>query len=185
MANSGKWMPLSLVNPSSQMTKRKAPSAAPVNVPVSDFGKDHWSLLAYIESCAVDRGGDIRSKAGLSDASRKEPLLAELCKERLRCNEASHPIHAVNSSIFPWKPSNGTRLAGYFVDGGFDASRQLVSHDDWDCLNDLEFAGLIEVLSEANAVVRLSEAGIKAALSLREFKARGGKFADFRLSVAA
>lgn len=28
-------------------------------VPIDKFGRDHWSTLLYIESCAVDRGGQL------------------------------------------------------------------------------------------------------------------------------
>lgn len=55
---------------------------------ISVFGKDHWFLLAYIETCCVET----------------EPL----DKRRLRCNEKRHPLHNVN--YCKWDKTYGTRL---------------------------------------------------------------------------
>lgn len=123
---------------------------------VSQFGKDHWSLLGYVNCCFV---------AGKA-----------LDKRRMRTNGNKHPLHNVNG--FKWNPEHGTRLAGYFDKR--DPALKLSGHDDWDCLNDLEAAGILEVISEANAIVSLTDAGKSIADRLREHKAMGGNFADFR-----
>lgn len=131
-------------------------------VPITQFGKDHWTTFAYAETCVVDQ----------------QPL----DKRRIRCNDNTHRIHAVNRNpypgdIGPWEPKDGTRLFGFFDKR--DPQLQLPNHDDWDCLNDLEAAGLLEVMSEAIARVVLTEEGHKAAAALRVHKSKGGNFAGF------
>jgi hypothetical protein len=138
-----------------------------------DFGKDHWSLFAYIETRCVDAhipGG-----------------IGELDKRNLRCNEKAHPMNAVNFTVTgPWRPEHGTRLSGYFLEGDKrDPARLLKDHDDWDCMDDLEDAGLIEIMSEANAFVRMTDKGCMVAGRLREWKAKGGYFATFRYDEPA
>lgn len=145
-------------------------------VPIERFGKDHWALLAYIETCAVDGHQGV----------------AALDKRRLRCNDQRHPVHAVNRyTIGPWNPEFGTRLSGYFQFEGRGsphqaavAGVQILAHDDWDCMDDLEAAGLIDVLSEANAAVLITADGSAIAAQLRSHKAQGGAFADFVLHEA-
>jgi hypothetical protein len=133
---------------------------------MATWGKDHWSLLAYVECCCVDG----RSGVGTLD------------KRRLRTNEHRHPLHAVNSPATRWKPNYGTRLKGFFE--ACDPALQIPMHDDWDCLNDLEAAGLIEVFSEANALVELTAHGISVSGQLRAHKAIGGVFATFAKAAA-
>ncbi len=122
------------------------------------FGKDHWSLLAYIECrCVDDRGA--------------------LDKRHLRCNPTGpHRIHAVNARLIgaQWEPTWGTRIKG----------GQLDQHDDWCCLDDLEAAGYVEVVSTANGVVKLTKGGVAMAALLRAHKAAGGQFATFNPAAA-
>jgi hypothetical protein len=109
--------------------------------------------------------------------------VGEIDKRRMRCNEKTHPVHAVNAniSVGKWKSDYGTRLQGYFLEGEKrDLSRRLDEHDDWDCLDDLEEAGLLEVMSEVNGFVILSAKGIAVAGRIREWKAKGGSFGTFK-----
>lgn len=133
-----------------------------MTVPMTQFGKDHWSTFAYAEKCVVD----------------EQPL----DKRRIRCNENTHPMHAVirnpyPSDVGPWEPQDGTHLFGFYDKK--DPQLQLPNHDDWDCLDDLEAAGLLEVRNEAVAIVVLTDEGHKAAAALREHKSTGGNFAGF------
>lgn len=137
-------------------------------VPTEDFGKDHWSMFAYIETLCVDS-----LKKGVG----------EIDKRRVRANEKTHLLHAVNcgAGLGPWNPEHGTRLAGYWkTDKTTDCTRLRPQHDDWDCLDDLDAAGLVEVISFANGFVKLTEKGFRVAGELRTWKAKGGMFADFR-----
>lgn len=118
------------------------------------WGKDHWSTLAYVESCSVD--------------SRNPEGIASLDLRRMRCNRNKHPL--VKANGFPWDKSNGTIIKG---------GKILKDHDDWDCLEDLEKEGLVEVISLVNGYVKLTDKGIKIAHQLREHKAKGGQFSTF------
>lgn len=74
-----------------------------------------------------------------------------------------------------------TRLKGFFVEGGKkDESKVVYGHNDYDCIDDLEEAGLIQNIGTGtNPIVRLTDLGRKIAAQLREFKAQGGSFAYF------
>jgi hypothetical protein len=137
-------------------------------IKVEDFGRDHWSVLAYMESLCVDS-----AKKGIG----------EIDKRRMRTNERRHKMHAVNLNhgVGHWQADFGTRLAGYWdAMGKTVKKRQVAGHDDWDCLDDLEDAGFLEVLSEANGFVVMSEKGMKVAGELRAYKAKGGMLSGFR-----
>lgn len=137
---------------------------APSPVPIEEWGKDHWSTFAYAETCIVDQ----------------QPL----SRDRLRCN-VNKRGHLVGPTVnrfgnAKWEPSYGTRLKGFFVNGGTDKARQLTNHDDWDCLEDMEKAGLLEIVSAINAIVVFTDKGLALAAHLRTHKAKGGNFADFQ-----
>jgi hypothetical protein len=135
-------------------------------VKMAEFGKDHWSLLAYVETLCVES-----SKKGVG----------EISKDRMRCNPKHHPLHAVNEVRgVHWIDDYSSRLAGYYPEtGGTDKSKMVRGHDDWDCLDDLEAAKLIEVLSEANGFVILSDLGREMAGRIRAHKTKGGSFSNF------
>ena len=143
--------------------------------PVAKFGKDHWSLLAYVECCCVD------GKNGIGVLDRR----------RVRGNEKTHPLLAANATV-TWKDEYSTRLAGFFdfadrsdPNKAQDAGLQILGHDDWDCLDDLEAAGFVEILTLANSAVKMTEEGCKVAGLLRTHKANGGQFAGFTLREEA
>ena len=141
-------------------------------VPVTDYGKDHWSLLGYIETLCVE---SIKKGVG------------EIDYRKMRVNEKAHPLLWRNHD-FPWQPGSGTRLAGYFLgtklgDKRVDELRRLDDHDDVDCLDDLEAAGLVEILSLVNGFVRMTDKGREIAGRLRAHKSRGGFFSNFRVEA--
>ncbi len=123
-------------------------------VPVIRFGKDHWSTFAYIETCCVDNGGRVDLR-------------------RMRCNPERHPGLAglsVMGMNRAWEPRWGTRLKEGIV----------ADHDDHDCADDLEAAGLLENIgSGINPAFRLTAEGFQAAGLLRQHKAAGGSFSTF------
>lgn len=136
-------------------------------VPIEQFGKDHWSLLAYCGCRVVDNNGTINN-------------------EHLRCYPPRHPHYvgprrAAFGRVMPWQDSYGTRLAGFF-----EASEkkkpefQLTDHDDWDCLQDLEIAGLVKIHGTGlHPLVKLTDYGYKVEARLRKHKAEGGQFNGF------
>jgi hypothetical protein len=143
-------------------------------ISVSDFGKDHWSLLGYVESRI--------------HSNNIGPNTGELDKIHLRIN----PNGDYNMIATPfrgglsertWDSSYGTRLKGYWnEDGSVNPKKQVKSHDDINCLDDLESAGIIEVLSLVNLYVKLTPEGVKIASSLREWKNKGNNYAEFTLN---
>ena len=123
-----------------------------MTVPVEKFGKDHWSVLAYLECCAVDNKGrlDVR---------------------RMRCDADRHP-GLVNGLLDSVQQKYPTILA---------EGEELIDHDDWDCVDDLEAAGFVEQLGTGiNPVVKMTELGLKVIAAIRAHKAGGGNFALFR-----
>jgi len=122
-------------------------------IPMSKWSKDHWSLLAYLETCCVDNNGQINF-------------------DRIRVNPGTHAIVAGGRIAGNrWESSWGTVVA---------AGLHLDQHDDIDCLEDLEAAGLIHVHSFVNGIVQLSLDGIDIAQQLRRWKADGKQYRDFK-----
>lgn len=139
-------------------TETTATDPTTQRVPLERFGKDHWSLLAYAETRAVDQDG--------------------LDRRHLRCNAERHPHLTSVYHRNEWKPEWGTRLKGYFA-AEDKSQHQLPEHDDWDCLEDLEAAGLLEILSLINGFVRITPEGRRVVNELRQHKHDGGNFANF------
>lgn len=117
------------------------------------FGADHWSTFGYAECRVVDNQG-------------------ELDREHMRCDPIRHPglrgrcAHRLQDVRFP------TRLADGIL---------LEDHDDYDCLDDLEKAGLLSIGGTGlRPIVSLTELGHEVAGKLRAHKAKGGRFATFR-----
>lgn len=125
-----------------------------MKIKISDFGKDHWSILAYIETLCVDSVQGI----GIID---KAKMRTDIKRHLLLCGDSYG-----NKDGYKYP----TRLKG---------GKELFDHDDWDCLEDLEEAGFVVVASLINGFVKMTDLGWKVASALRKHKANGGKFADF------
>lgn len=137
---------------------------------IEHFGKDHWSLLAYVECRCVGNDGVVDHQHLRINPERHVPI-----------NRPRNPNN--------WEPKYGTRLKGYFLATLFgmditDHSRKIEWHDDWDCMEDLEGAGLVKTGTYISGIVRLTEKGQKIASQIRDHKARGGAFATFELKEA-
>lgn len=104
-----------------------------MTIPIQDFGIDHWSTFAYIETCCVDYQG------------RVEPA-------RMRSDGDKYP----------------TRLRGFEARTG---------HNDWDCANDLEAAGLLEQIR--TDVYKLTPKGWEMISKLRQYRAEHNTFKGF------
>ena len=135
-------------------------------VAIADFGKDHWGLLAYLETVVVDKKGQVDY----------------VC---LRCNPVRHPHQfGRRPKSYHWSVAHGTRLKGFFRPGAQpDLDRQLAQHDDFDCMIDLEENGLIIATGLFDSVV-LTPLGREVANKLREHKAAGSEFATFEAPAA-
>lgn len=139
-------------------------------IPMDLWGKDHWSLLGYLDCRCTDNNGTING-AHMRHNPAKRPMVVGSDTGRL----------SAMAMGVGWKPEYGTRLAGYF-----DAPKeerhlhQLPDHDDIDCLEDLEEAGVIKNIGSAlNPLIRFTQFGHAVANKLREHKRDGGNFAEF------
>lgn len=127
-------------------------------IPRRDFGKDHFSMLAYVFSRTTS------NPKGFYEGR----LIGELDPARIRINEKKRPMHVVRT--LPWKSEWGTRKK----DG-----THYPDHDDIDVLNDLEVAGLILFINTAALAVALTEEGSAVAKDVIGWKALGGQFINF------
>jgi hypothetical protein len=122
-------------------------------IPISEWGKDHWSTFAYIETRIVDHKG--------------EPN-----KEQMRCDTDVHPQHMNSSNVHFPESKYPTRTKVGEVKG----------HDDWSCLEDAVKTGLlIEEGTGLTPVYQLTDYGRVVASKLREWKSKGGSFHNFTL----
>lgn len=141
-------------------------------VPMEQFGKDHWSLLGYIETVCVDGNGDGCGKVN---------------HDRMRTNPEHNLDLGYRRTMFSgganrWKDEYSTRLKSFpwkSEDEEEKARHRASGHDDWDCLEDLEQAGLAELISYVNGFVRITDAGLEMAARIRVHKAKGGYFSNF------
>lgn len=125
-----------------------------MTITMDRFGKDHWSTFAYVETRIVDYKG-------------------VLDRMHLRVDLKRHPglAHAHNGAEFP------TRLRFIDKEKGFE---KLESHDDIDCLEDCEAAGLLEHIGTGiHPVYKLTDLGAKVAGELRHWKGQGKNYCDF------
>ncbi len=116
-----------------------------------NWGKDHWSLLAYFETIAVDYDGKVDVR-------------------RIRINSTKRGYS--NGNISSWQDTWGT-----IMKGGIILDTQ---HDDIDVMNDLEEAGLVKnVSTELNPIIEMTEKGREIVGNLRKHKSNGGVFGNF------
>ena len=137
-------------------------------IPLKDFGRDHWSTFAYIDTLIVElQGFQIGFDGRMRQGRRNFRVMKEMCSHPKRVNSASMGI------VMDLK--YGTRLRdGSTVEG----------HDDWDCVQDLVEAGLLVGECEPSEILKLSENGKYAINALREHKRSEGSYATFEVVTA-
>lgn len=134
---------------------------------IETWGKDHWSLLAYIEYRCINHKG-------------------VLDKDHLRIK---NPIIANSTGyLLPkpeWKEEYGTRLRGYFLPNKEkDITKILPNHDDLDCIEDMEEAGLIKNIGTGlNPACQLTKKGRQFANALSKYKQEGSTFVEFSEAI--
>jgi hypothetical protein len=128
------------------------------DIPMDRWGQDHWSTFAYFETLTVDNEGKIDNR-------------------RMRCEARLHrefcaPHHLSSTQLYP------TRCKGSQID----------MHDDWSCLEDMVYQGLItaqwkrtssDPFGACVARVQLTDEGREIAGRLRAHKAAGNSFSEF------
>lgn len=132
-------------------------------IPMEKWGKDHWSMLAYIEAREVDYKGVLNG-------------------DHMRCNSRLHRtlvgrVSVARKIIFTHEYP--TILKGGEVQH---------NHDDWSCIEDMAHIGLVTaetaktrdlIFGSHEARVKLTQRGRVLANQLREHKANGGNFSNF------
>lgn len=122
-------------------------------VPMGKWGKDHWSLLAYIEAVCVD------SIKGIGKPNA----------HRVQTNHNRHPLMG--------NPFDGAEF-GIRLKGGEELPGP--DYDEWDCFDDLETVGLIQNLgSGLHRAYKFTNFGNIIVGQLRKHKTEGGNFAEF------
>ena len=86
-------------------------------IPIDQWGQDHWSTFAYLETRAVDDRGLIDNR-------------------KMRCNPRLHREFA-HGGGYTGMLCDGSKYPTRLKDGEIDR------HDDWSCLEDMVAAGLI------------------------------------------
>ena len=138
--------------------------------PISKWGKDHWSLLSYCETRAVDFNGKLDLKHLTVNASKHKPskkhneenpcLIETVRKEKLGFLENK------------WETSWATRLK--------NGNRPDPNHDDVDTLFELQEHGFLEVSFADNTLsIAITEKGIRTAHLARRHKIGGGQYNQF------
>lgn len=135
-------------------------------IPMSNWGKDHWSCLGYIESVITECSGfQVGSDARMRQGRYHFRIMFEECPHPRRPSKAPFAI--------PMEPKHGSRLKdGSFVEG----------HDDWHCVQDMANEGLfVEMVGdvEPKVMLHLSDKGRTLAEKLRKHKGSGGSFGTF------
>ncbi len=132
-------------------------------LPAEVWGHDHFSTLAYVETCAVNDKGILNNNRMRCNARLHRPL-ANIAMGRI-----------LDGSMYP------TRLR--------DKALQ-ENHDDWSCLEDFVAAGFaivelkqvsLQLFGNFKARVTLTEKGHKLGAAIREHSASGGRYGDFPL----
>lgn len=125
-----------------------------------NWGKDHWSLLAYFETRCVDHKG--------------KPDFAHM-----RINSKKRPISngTIKDTMFErsWEKTYGTKLK--------DGKIPNTDHDDYDVMEELEKIGFINnVGTGLHPIIKLTKLGKKVATLIREHKMKeNANFNDFAL----
>lgn len=132
-------------------------------IKISQFGKDHWDLLAHVEYRIMNHQG----RLNLVHLRVKNPALQQ-------------NMTGVNM----WKPEYGSRLFGYWnKDGSVNPKLKILDHDDFDCLDDLENAGLIKSFGTGlHPAYKLTKEGVRVVGLLTLHKQEGKNYAAFILN---
>lgn len=126
-------------------------------VPESYFGRDHWSVFGYLAHCVTERDGYVDIR-------------------RMRCDPDRHPGLAHEGSVVCDR-KYPTRLRG---------GLQIDDHDDHDCADDLEAAGLLEHIGTGiHPRFKLTDRGFRVLDDVNRARAEGGTWSRFRPTTGA
>jgi len=141
-------------------------------IPMAKWGKDHWSILAYLETVEVECGGfQVGFDGRMRQGRRNFRVMPQECPKPKRFDKCPRLQDAE-----PMEHEHGTRLNdGTVVEG----------HDDWCCIQDMAMDGLFTtklISVEPGKILHLSKIGWNIVNALRKHKAEGGSFASFQFN---
>lgn len=127
-------------------------------IEVKNWGRDHWSTLAYLGTLAVDNKG-----------------IAIPDRRRMRTNEITHP-HLVGHDF-------GNQGANKYPTILKEGTQE--GHDDWDCIDDsIQLGFLEEVGTGFHRAYKFTKKGLDALHKLSDHKINGGNYSQFVYSEA-
>lgn len=116
---------------------------------MQSFGRDHWNVLAYVETRAVDHKGVLDPR-------------------QMRCNSNRHP--GLNLNGFEWMDGWSTRVK----EGQWSGHDDWDCVDDLQRMGLLTLDG-----TGLHPIAKLTPQGVDMAHALRRHKMQGGSFSDF------
>jgi hypothetical protein len=107
-------------------------------------------------------------------------IFSDRLRMSMRTNPETHPAYGYWLHEQPrWRPEWGTRM--FYSSVGTTIVRDDL-HDDWDCLEDMEAAGLlVNNGSGMNPVLQLTDRGVRVHGLARTHRADGKRLVDFRI----
>lgn len=149
-------------------------------IEIEKFGDDHWSTLAYAETVMVENQGfQVGFDGRMRQGRRHFRVMLSQCPRPRRQNHAGPAAAVVMQPQYATKLADGTQVEG---------------HDDWHCVQDLVYAGLMGIKRgdgmilplpddmEPGVTLFLTPLGEQAVSALRRHKTEGGGFATFRFA---
>jgi hypothetical protein len=106
-------------------------------------------------------------------------MTGEIDRDKIRCNGDRRP-HLFGPRVAmasnKWKGEWGSRLKGFFENN--DEKLRLPTHDDWDCLEDMEREGLLEIMSVVNGFIVITARAWRSASTFANTKLAAGILPD-------
>ena len=148
------------------------PSRSSGDIPMKEWSKDHWSLLVTLAN--VHRSTNV-------------PELPVMDYDRMRINPANHFVHLDRSdgpeAYEAWDQTKGTMLRRPGPDTKEprpgEADGQISYHDDFDCVEELEAEGLLDIVSTAAGTYEMTVEGLALAKRVEAHVSAGIPIVEF------
>ena len=137
-------------------------------IPIEYWGRDHWSLLAYIGSVMIEVAGfQVGFDERMRQNRRNYRVMMEECKKPKRISRIA-PSGIVGCM---WKPEYTSRLNNGISE----------NHDDWSCVQDMVHFGILKGKCQPNEILHFTRKGRSLYNKLIKHKQTGGQFSNFSI----